>query len=208
MLSHSHLSSSFFDQSWSDAKTLKRKVAAQNVICVEYSTMRKTYGLHIACKYVKQIITYRCAILPDIILIIKGVPVLIGESGTAICRAKVLCATVDLPAKAKLVNFTQFNGKYECTVCTQEGTVVKVGRGSTRVYPYLQPCAPIRTRDESYEFAKSALSIEEVSYISSTLTIPLDGCRLHYVITDNLWSEGFIFSSHLALLQHHQQCSD
>ncbi len=42
----------------------------------------------------------------------------------------VLCATADLPGKAKLLNFMQYNGESGCSVCKQKGDVVAVGRGS------------------------------------------------------------------------------
>ena len=36
-------------------------------------------------------------------------------------RAVLLCSTCDLPAKAMMINFTQFNGFYWCSRCLQEG---------------------------------------------------------------------------------------
>ena len=72
-------------------------------------------------------------------------------------------ATVDLPAKAKLLNFTQFNGKHGCSVCNQEGAVVRVRRGNARV---LSPLSPIRIHGECYD--KRALSTGEASTILLT----------------------------------------
>ena len=79
-----------------------------------------------------------------------------------ICKAKVLFATFDLPAKAKALNFNQFNGKYGCSVCKQEGLVVRVGRGNARVYQCAQPLAPLRSHEECYAFGVRALQKEEV----------------------------------------------
>lgn len=79
-----------------------------------------------------------------------------------LCKVKVLLATVDLPAKAKVLNFTQFNGKYGCSVCKEEGLIVKVGRGNTRVYKCTGPFAPLRSHEECYIFGKRALQQEEV----------------------------------------------
>ena len=79
-----------------------------------------------------------------------------------VCKAKVLFATVDLPAKAKVINFTQFNGRYGCSVCKEEGLIVRVGRGTTRVYKCRQPLAPLRSHEECYMFGKRALQQEEV----------------------------------------------
>ena len=75
----------------------------------------------------------------------------INGNQTAICRVRVLCATLDLPAKAKVLNFVQYNGQFGCSVCKEEGMVVKVGRGSTHVYTCSQPLAPLRNHKECYE---------------------------------------------------------
>ena len=48
----------------------------------------------------------------------------------------LLCGTCDLPAKCMVMNMTQFNGKYGCTKCKQEGEVVKTGKGHTQVFPF------------------------------------------------------------------------
>jgi len=88
--------------------------------------------------------------------------VVVNGGSTAICRARVLCATFDLPAKAKVLKFTQFNGRFGCTVCKEEGMVVTVGRGRTRVYPYTDPLAQLRRHKECYEMGKVALSQDEV----------------------------------------------
>ena len=65
----------------------------------------------------------------------------------------ILCVTTDLPGKAKLLNFTQFNGEYGCTVCTQKGKVVPVGAGRTRVYESHEDCLT---------FGKRALQTQKV----------------------------------------------
>ena len=38
------------------------------------------------------------------------------------------CGTCDLPAKCMVMNMTQFNGKYDCPKCKQEGKTVKLGK--------------------------------------------------------------------------------
>ncbi len=70
----------------------------------------------------------------------------------------VLCATADLPGKAKLLNFMQYNGEFGCSVCKQKGDVVAVGRGSTRVYRFLEPPAQLRKHQESFDFGRKALN--------------------------------------------------
>jgi len=56
----------------------------------------------------------------------------------ATCRAKVPCATLDLPAKAKVLNF---NGRFGCIVRKQERKVMRAGKGRTRAYQYLEHTA-------------------------------------------------------------------
>ena len=80
----------------------------------------------------------------------------------ALCCVKVLCGTFDLPAKAKICNFTQFNVRFGCTVCKEEGTVVKVGKGNARVYPCAKSLATLRNHKECLSLGKRALFLEEV----------------------------------------------
>ena len=87
---------------------------------------------------------------------------MVTSGQVATCRVRVLCATLDLPAKAKVLNFTQYNGRFGCTVCKQEGMTVKVGRGSTHVFGYSDPPAPLRNHAECFELGKIALVQGEV----------------------------------------------
>ena len=53
----------------------------------------------------------------------KGVKVTVkGEEIT--CRARLLFTLADLPAKASLTNMIQYNGKFGCHTCKQEGEQV------------------------------------------------------------------------------------
>ena len=79
-----------------------------------------------------------------------------------VCRAMVLCATADLPGKAKLLNFTQFSGEFGCCVCTQPGDVVPVGRGSMSVYKHLPVPAPLRKHQECFTNGRTALTTHRV----------------------------------------------
>ena len=47
-------------------------------------------------------------------------------------RGIIMCGTADLPAKAIFLNFNQFNGKFGCPVCKEEGLLLE----RRRVYPY------------------------------------------------------------------------
>ena len=41
-----------------------------------------------------------------------------------VCRARLLFVVADLPAKASLLNIIQYNGKFGCPTCYQEGKQV------------------------------------------------------------------------------------
>ena len=97
------------------------------------------------------------------------------------CRLMVLSAIADLPAKAKLLNFMQFNGKYGCSVCEQEGKVVPVGRGQTRVYEYIN-CPPQRSHLKCYELGKKALRKETASILPYIEIYLMTVCSNHYLI--------------------------
>ena len=53
-----------------------------------------------------------------------GLKVATQKYGDIICKAKLLFAVADLPAKATLLNCVQYNGKYGCHTCKLEGQQV------------------------------------------------------------------------------------
>jgi len=53
-----------------------------------------------------------------------GVNVVIPGEGEKVVRAELLCAVVDLPAKAVLMNCNQYNGHCGCAVCKAPGEMV------------------------------------------------------------------------------------
>lgn len=55
---------------------------------------------------------------------------------THVVKLSVVCATLDLPAKASVLNMTQYNGGNACITCEEGGEVVPQGRGHARCYPY------------------------------------------------------------------------
>lgn len=105
-----------------------------------------------------------------------GIQVTISGEEAATCRVKVLCVTLDLPAKAKVSNFVQFDGRFGCTVCKEEGLMVKVGRVHTCVYKYMEPLA-LRNHKECFTFGRQALQEEEVC------TMHMKLCRMVFCFT-------------------------
>ena len=55
--------------------------------------------------------------------------------GPVIAKAMLLMCTLDLPAKAIVMNMKQFNGQHGCTYCEDEG-VPRRSRHLHRNWPY------------------------------------------------------------------------
>lgn len=50
-----------------------------------------------------------------------GVTVMLPDKSIVLCCATLLCTTCDLPARAMILNMTNFNGFYGCCYCLQPG---------------------------------------------------------------------------------------
>ena len=75
--------------------------------------------------------------------------------GPVIAKARLLMCTLDLPAKAIVLNMKQFNGQYGCTYCEDEG----VPRASThlhRNWPY-STSSVARTHDAILRNARESV---------------------------------------------------
>ena len=68
-------------------------------------------------------------------LLSKGISLEIGGE-TLTVKLAVICGTVALPAKAGILDMTQYNGSEACITCEEPGIVVKQGKGHARCYPY------------------------------------------------------------------------
>ncbi|KAJ4929435.1 hypothetical protein JOQ06_005043, partial [Pogonophryne albipinna] len=68
------------------------------------------------------------------------------DDQTVTAKLAVLCATVDLPAKAGIMNMTLFNGADACITCKEPGLVVRQGKGHARSYPYREANQRYATR--------------------------------------------------------------
>ena len=71
-------------------------------------------------------------------LYVDGVDVCINDKNYCV-KLKVVCGTMDLPAKAELLNMSYFNGPYPCITCEEEGKTVKQGKGTARCLPFRIP---------------------------------------------------------------------
>lgn len=91
-------------------------------------------------------------------------------------RMKVftICACFDLPARASVLNTTQFNGQYGCNFCQQPGSSCRTEKGGhVHTFPYIQssPKGPPRTHCGYIEHAKEAVIQKSMvceSYVYAT----------------------------------------
>ena len=80
----------------------------------------------------------------------EGIPVTV-DGALRIIRPKLLLGVFDLPARASATNTIQFNGKYGCLYCIDEGVI----QNRTRIYP---PDAPhkLRSTNDMINWAATA----------------------------------------------------
>lgn len=91
----------------------------------------------------------------------NGVKLNIGDSEVNF-RAILVASTCDLPARACVCAMNQYNGSSSCIKCKQTGKVVKVGKGSTRVFPpdMENLVGPARSNESVCEDASAAIEIQ------------------------------------------------
>lgn len=70
------------------------------------------------------------------------------DSKQICCKAMLVVATMDLPARAAVLHMTQYNGEFSCIFCMASGKVVKSGKGHCRCFPYKTDPEPLRTNDD------------------------------------------------------------
>ena len=86
-------------------------------------------------------------------------------------KAFVIGYTCDLPARAAVQNFVQFNGYFGCSFCEQPGKSVSTGTsgGHVHVFPYQRhsPTEPLRTTKSTVLHAAAA--IQQKTVVSETI---------------------------------------
>ena len=101
------------------------------------------------------------------------------SSGKFRVKARLIAASLDLPAKAMVANMKQFNGKHACSVCLDEGESLP-GNPLHRFYPYEEDSVH-RTHQSILHDAKEATKKgESVSYFSAS-NISMN-CKRHSLI--------------------------
>ena len=76
-------------------------------------------------------------------------------------KGLLLCGTCDLPAKCLMMNMAQLNGEHGCIKCKQEGTVISIGKGHGRIFPFSSSLidGPKRNHEEFISNGKKHLPI-------------------------------------------------
>ena len=70
----------------------------------------------------------------------SGVEMCYKDKGNFTMKAVMLACVCDLPARALLMNFMQYNGAYSCPYCLQPGKSADSGKGHTHVFQYQSDC--------------------------------------------------------------------
>lgn len=81
------------------------------------------------------------------------------ENTVKTTKVFALICTSDAPARCSMQNFKQFNGKFGCGFCEEEGERVEKKKGHCRVYPYNDPITK-RTYVNCVENAKIAFATD------------------------------------------------
>ena len=101
-----------------------------------------------------------------------------------IMTAHVICCSCDLPTKALVQNFVQYNGEYGCGFCEQTGKSSQTENGGTvRVFPYIVHASKGKPRTTTFcadDYAKDAVE-------SNSVVCVMIICMYLNVIIDNLY---------------------
>lgn len=87
-------------------------------------------------------------------------------------KVLVVCCSCDLPARAMIQNFIQFNGFYGCCSCEQPGKTVQTANGGyVHTFPYVKdsPKGPARTKEACLQYAVEAVAQHSVVCVCTSL---------------------------------------
>ena len=102
--------------------------------------------------------TYFKKLITDLSDIYTNGVLLSVNNTSVICKAMLVVLTMDLQARAYVLNMTQHNGECGCVFCEQPGEVVKKGKGNCRVYLYDESKVPTKRTNESIKAAAAEAS--------------------------------------------------
>ncbi|GBN42842.1 hypothetical protein AVEN_5111-1 [Araneus ventricosus] len=84
-----------------------------------------------------------------------------GKDSVKTTKVFTLTCSSDAPARCAMQNFKQFNGKFGCGFCEQEGLRVAKGKGHCRIYPFNGQVAAKRTFENCVQNAEEALATDK-----------------------------------------------
>jgi len=86
------------------------------------------------------------------------------STGRLLVKAELIAVSTDLPARAMVLNMKQFNGKYGCSMCFDEGACPP-GKPLLRFYPFCDTSRAM-THQSMLDDAKEACRKgDAVSYV-------------------------------------------
>ena len=102
----------------------------------------------------------------------EGVTIKIDGQDTTI-KAELTVGTMDLQAKAYVMEMTQHNGQFGCLSCEEPGTVCKQGKGHARGYPFREDnpasnrtvSSVLTNAEEALQSGKVCSGIKDVSVL-------------------------------------------
>ena len=122
-----------------------------------------------------------------------------GVERPLLMTVHVICCSCDLPAKALVQNFVQFNGFYGCGFCKQPGTSIRTENGGTVLaflYDQQLPKGPARTQQQCMQYAKDA--VKECSSVC-LFSVVCHSIANSFVVT-GYWSERTILDELFEIL--------
>ena len=93
-----------------------------------------------------------------------------NKHASKLVRAFLIAGTFDLPARNLVAGTIQFNGKYECIKCYQEGASYKTAKGGhIWTYPFnvINPKGPLRVHEDFRKNALEAFKEKKLLMVSS-----------------------------------------
>ena len=135
---------------------IRRRMMPENMILAGlwFSTVKPAM-----CTFLKPFIT-------SMKQMYSGIKCFSPERGLFTCKAFLLAATADLPAKALLCNSVQYNGSFGCWHCVQKGETAPRGKGHVHVFPYIsdEPKGPVRSMKSVLQDAQSVIDCGKVNH--------------------------------------------
>ena len=80
------------------------------------------------------------------------------------CKAIITLGSFDLPAKAKVMNFKQYNGEYSCSTSLEKGDNTLTPNPRVRYWPFQIVCT-LRTKEGVIRASREAATSGEAVFV-------------------------------------------